>query len=75
MQDVQNVFSEVYNIALSKAHNLFVALDHENVVSIILDGKTYWTEQNTYSKGLTKLQHKQLAKIMHDNFNATYLYN
>lgn len=74
MQNVQDVFSEVYSISLSKAHSLFVALDHENVGAIILDGNTYWTEQNTYSKGLTKMQQKQLAKIMHDNFDATYLY-
>jgi len=35
-----NVFHEVYNIAMGKAHSLFVALDHENVTSIILDGNT-----------------------------------
>lgn len=74
MNNVKNVFSEVYNIALSKAHSLFVALDHENVISIILDGNTYWTEQNTYSKGLTQVQHKQLAKIMGETYNAKYLY-
>lgn len=70
----KNVFHEVYNIALSQAHSLFVALDKENVISIILDGSTYWTEQNTYSKGLTQLQHKQLAKIMKENYQAKYLY-
>ena len=75
MNNLKDVFSEVYNIAMSKAHSLFVALDHENIQSVIVDGNTYWTEQNTYSKGLTSSQHKQLAKIMHDNFNATYLYN
>ena len=71
----KNVFTEVYNIALAEAHSLFVALDHENIISIILDGNTYWTEQNTYSKGLNKTQHKQLARIMQNNFNATYLYD
>jgi len=71
----KNVFSEVYSMASSQAHSLFVALDHESVISVILDGGVYWTEQNAYSKGLNKLQHKQLAKIMKNNFNATYLYN
>jgi len=74
MNNCKDVFGEVYNIALSKAHELFVALDHENVISIILDGNTYWTEQNTYSKGLTKKQHNQLSDIMQDRYNAKYLY-
>lgn len=75
MNEYRNVFSEVYTLAMSKAHSLFVALDHENIVSIILQGKTYWTEVNTYSKGLTVKQQKQLDKIMKDNFGAEYLYN
>lgn len=71
----KNVFSEVYNLAMSKAYSLFVALDKENITAVILQDKTYWTEQNTYSKGLTARQQKQLDKIMRDSFGAEYLYN
>lgn len=74
MNNYKDVFSEVYSIALSKAHSLFVALDHENVISIILDSDTYWTEQNTYSEGLTDKQHQQLANIMASEYGAKYLY-
>ena len=71
----KNVFTEVYNIALSEAHELFVALDHENICSVILDGGIYWTERpSVYSDGLTDKQHKQLAKIMRGHFGAEYLY-
>jgi hypothetical protein len=75
MQNYINVFDKVYNIALSEAHSLFVALDREAISAVILDGNTYWTEApSVYSDGLTDKQHKQLAEIMAKHFNATYLY-
>lgn len=73
--NVKNVFNEVYNIALSKNHSLFVALDKENICSVILDGNIYWTETpSMYSEGLTDKQHETLAKIMKEHFNANWLY-
>ena len=75
MNNYKNVFSEVYNLAMSKAHSLFVALDKENVTAVILQDRTYWTEQNTYYEGFTAKQEKQLDKITRDNFGAEYLYN
>lgn len=71
----KNVFAEVYDIALSEAHSLFVALDRESISGVILDGNIYWTERpSMYSDGLTGTQHKQLAKIMQKHYNAKYLY-
>ena len=73
--DYNNVFYEVYRLAETKAHSLFIALDCENIQSIILDNGIWWTEKNTYSKGLSDKQHKQLNKIMQDTYKAEWLYN
>lgn len=35
MNYLKNIFSEVYNIALSEAHSLFVAMDKENISGLI----------------------------------------
>lgn len=75
MSYFKNIFSEVYDIALSEAHSLFVAMDKENISAVMLDGHTYWTETpSVYSEGLTKKQHKQLAEIMNKHYQAKYLY-
>lgn len=72
---MENVFSEVYERAFSKAHTLFVQMDEERICSVMLDGGTYWTERpSVYSDGLSTVAHRQLARIMNELYQAKYLY-
>lgn len=76
MSEYANVFPQVYNYTKGKPEfaSLFDALDREAVISIIMQGGNRWTEQGTYSDGLTDTQHEQLKTIMQDKYHAHYLY-
>ena len=76
MKDTKDVFYEVYRRVSTTAPTLFAQMDREQICSVILAyGDTYWTERpSAYSDGLSKVAHRQLAKIMRELYGAKYLY-